>query len=130
MYLSTYHEQKGIVTSYILTACLNLCLHSNEKNACVSVILESKGLIHRVCGALFINDLCLCIKGSGAVCVCISENHQLPLLSNLYKINIYQSEPRIAPYSMRAKYFIFSSFTHGREHDRLKCLHKSHLKWS
>lgn len=129
MYLSTYHEQKGIVTSYILTACLNLCLHSNEKNSCVSVILESKGLIHRACGALFINDLCLCIKGSGG-CVCISENHQLPLLSNLYKINIYQSEPRIVPYSVRAKYFIFSSFIHGREQDRLKCLHKSHSKWS
>ena len=74
MYLSTYHEQRGIVTSYILTVCLNLCLHSTEKNACVSVILESKGLIHRACGALFINDLCVRIKGSGgSVCVYLRE---------------------------------------------------------
>lgn len=128
MHLSPYSEQKGIVTSCSLTACLNLGLHSNEKNTWVSVILESKGLIHRACGALFINDLCLCIKGSGVVCV---AQRTIDCLSwVIYTRSIFiKASQELCHNSLRAKYFIYSSFTHGREHDRLKCLCKSYLKW-
>ena len=35
-HLSPYHEQKGIVTSCSLAACLNLGLHSNKKE-CLSI---------------------------------------------------------------------------------------------
>jgi len=114
MHLSPYREQKGIVTSCSLAACLNLGLHSNKKRMFEyqsswnprNLFIEHVGLYSQM-----IN---ITAKREWGLCVCGSENHRLPLLSNLYKINIYQREPWIVAHRRSAKYSIFCPFAPGR----------------
>ena len=97
-----------------------------EKCLCISHLGIQRTYSLSMWGSIHTWFMSLHVREWGLL-VCCSENHQLPLLSSLYNINIYQSKPGIVTYSQNFKYYLYinGSFTHRREHNKLKRLCKS-----